>query len=387
MFSLYSLAYLPQQLDSALAPPDLELSDLRDNTVHIANIWGHDKDVTYDGLQRAVLNLSRMFTDTMSLSLHSGGVSSVLLPLTANVTDFPELDSESSLYSFQSSLVESFQTSLTTSNTNSLLATPQEPISGLVPIVPQPLRAPMASTPTGSTQGKKVSSVFHKPRCLVEEDFPTMESSSLMTQSTLEPCYGATSTTFPMDTVVMKTVMLSPGRAFLNNSNSELLLGYDSDLLSTSRPPTVTMEDLSFAEAATRSERENVINMAMLSSPAPPPSPKMLMDSPQVQYQIVDERAAVTPTRMVTPTRVSTTPRVVTPHLVPGLATASLTTPPHRHTPPHMWTPCPRDASFTTYEEFARRYQAYYYNTLDEETDSSEDSEAVPTVYGYSSFK
>ena len=177
MFSLYSLAYLPQQLDSALAPPDLELSDLRDNTVHIANIWGHDKDVTYDGLQRAVLNLSRMFTDTMSLSLHSGGVSSVLLPLTANVTDFPELDSESSLYSFQSSLVESFQTSLTTSNTNSLLATPQEPISGLVPIVPQPLRAPMASTPTGSTQGKKVSSVFPKPRCLVEEDFPTMESS------------------------------------------------------------------------------------------------------------------------------------------------------------------------------------------------------------------
>ena len=43
-----------------------------------------------------------------------------------------------------------------------------------------------------------------------------------------------------------------------------------------------------------------------------------------------------------------------------------------------MRTPCPRDASFTTYEEFARRYQAYYESALDEDDTDSEDGAAAP---------
>ena len=100
MFSLYSLTYRPEQLDSAV---DLEFSELRQQTSHIANIFAKDEEISYDGLQRAMTNLSRMFSDTLSLSIRSGSPTPCLLPLTANISDFPADDCESSLSSFQSS--------------------------------------------------------------------------------------------------------------------------------------------------------------------------------------------------------------------------------------------------------------------------------------------
>ena len=80
---------------------------------HIANIVSKDSDLSYDGLQRAVSNLSRLYSDTLSLSTRAGSAEPCLLPLTANITDFPIVESESSLSSFHSSLVNSFQSSLT----------------------------------------------------------------------------------------------------------------------------------------------------------------------------------------------------------------------------------------------------------------------------------
>ena len=137
LFSLYSLTVYPQQLDSAVG---LDTSSLRDQTDHIANIWGKDAEVSHESLQRVVLNMSRMFMDTLSLSTRAGNPEPCLLPLTANISDFYSNDDDSSLTSFRSSLVESFQTSLIDHAGSFLNSTPTGPLSPLLtPIVPQPL--------------------------------------------------------------------------------------------------------------------------------------------------------------------------------------------------------------------------------------------------------
>ena len=144
MFSLYSLTFLPQQLDSAL---ELEFSSLRKQTAHIANITASPAEFTYEGLERAVSNLSRMYSDTMSLSYIAGSPEPCLLPIMASISDFPVRDEESSLSSFQSSLVSSFQSSLINTSVDRALSPPHIP-SNSIPIIPRPLLPPTSSTPT-----------------------------------------------------------------------------------------------------------------------------------------------------------------------------------------------------------------------------------------------
>ena len=87
-----------------------------------------------------------MYSDSASLSALAGDFEPCLLPLSANITDFPVRDTESSLSSFQSSLVTSLQSSLTHSPT-SLALSPPHISTEAIPIIPRPLVRPTSSTP------------------------------------------------------------------------------------------------------------------------------------------------------------------------------------------------------------------------------------------------
>ena len=147
IFSLYQLSVLRKQLDSGLS---LDASQFRDQCTHVANITGLDHQITHEALLAATRSLSRMFSDTLSLSIRAGSSEPCLLPITANITDFAWDESNSSLSSFQSSLVDSFQSSLISAPTD-MTATPPGPLSPDVSsIIPQPLR-PKSSTPAANT--------------------------------------------------------------------------------------------------------------------------------------------------------------------------------------------------------------------------------------------
>ena len=147
IFSLYQLSVLRKQLDSGLS---LDASQFRDQCTHVANITGLDHQITHEALLAATRSLSRMFSDTLSLSIRAGSSEPCLLPITANITDFAWDESNSSLSSFQSSLVDSFQSSLISAPTD-MTATPPGPLSPDVSrIIPQPLR-PKSSTPAART--------------------------------------------------------------------------------------------------------------------------------------------------------------------------------------------------------------------------------------------
>ena len=107
MFSLYCLSYWPTQLDSAI---DLYSSQLRNQTSHVASILADWPDVSHESLQRAMLNLSKLFSDTLSLSLRAGGSVPCLLPLRARLSEFTQNSSNTCRSS--SSVVDSLQSSL-----------------------------------------------------------------------------------------------------------------------------------------------------------------------------------------------------------------------------------------------------------------------------------
>ena len=140
-FSLYSLSFAPSGQDSAL---DLDFSRLRQQTSLIANITAHDRDLTYEGLQKAVDNLAKMYSDTLDLSSRAGNPDPCYLPISADIADFERHDTSNSLSSFQSSMADSLQMSLISSPVN-LHITPLS--RDTIPIIPNPIPTPKSSTP------------------------------------------------------------------------------------------------------------------------------------------------------------------------------------------------------------------------------------------------
>ena len=145
-FSLYSLSFAPNGQDSAV---DLNFSRLRQRTALIANITARDCDLTYEGLQKAVDNLAKMYNDTLDLSSRAGNHDPCHLPISADIADFEKYDTGNSLSSFQSDLADSLQLSLIVSPVN-LHITPLS--QDTIPIIPNPLPAPKSSTPNLQSQ-------------------------------------------------------------------------------------------------------------------------------------------------------------------------------------------------------------------------------------------
>ena len=224
VFSLYQLSVLRSQLDSGLS---LDTSQFRDQTTHVANIWGRDDDVSHEGLQRAVNHLARMYSDTLSLSMSAGSAEPCLLPLTANITDFANEGDNSTLSSFQSSLADSLQASLVSAPI--LHSTPQPLTPDTIPIIPRLIRSP----PYIPRSIKPVSN--HSSPTLTSA--PTQPIPARRPIPRYEPAVPAFSETADMTTI-------KP------NAGLDAIFSLDTVLMDSGTAPGVSTRDLDFQASA-----------------------------------------------------------------------------------------------------------------------------------------
>ena len=220
---------------------DLSFSRLRENTTLIANISAKDADVSHEGLQKAVDNLARMYSDTISLSSRAGDTEACVLPMSADIREFGKAN-ESSLSSFQSSLVDSLQLSLT-SSPRSLHLTPLS--EDTVPIIPHLLRAPKSSTPNNAS----ANNVLVSPLSSNTVEMKTVEEISW--PDDLMRSYEA------MDILNIPTLRLMNGPLQISRLT----------------PPAVSTDDLSFFNAARALNTNPPSTPTPVSSPRPTPSP------------------------------------------------------------------------------------------------------------------
>ena len=232
MFSLYSLSFIPSMMDSAI-----DMSELRAQTSHIANIWSSDEEVSYEGLQRAMSNLSRMYSDTLSMSLRSGSATPCLLPLTANLSDFPVNDTCSSLSSFQTSLADSLQSSLIETPANLLRTSSDNLDANLVKIIPRPLfRDPLPSA-------SAAASASFSPQTPSSSSTPTIIPAQSHIPCSLSPTAPPF---FPKQNFSLTVNMPT---AIIRDPTLDSLLQADTMEIG-SNPPTMTEADLQFYHEA-----------------------------------------------------------------------------------------------------------------------------------------
>ena len=210
----------------------------------MANITARDADVSYEALQKAVDNLARMYNDSLNLSNRAGGGEPCPLPLKADLQDFDVHNTDSSLSSFQSSIVDSFQSSLLITPSRLALS----PLTAdTVPIIPRPLRAPKSSTPTITTP----------PATSSAQSSPSLPSSSTITMETL-----------PALTLQNADAKVSFNGLDLLHFPTAKLMCSQSSVVDMDISPRVTASDLSFVEAVT-----NPPALAPLTTSPSRPSP------------------------------------------------------------------------------------------------------------------
>ena len=259
-FSLYSLSFAPSGQDSAL---DLDFSRLRQQTSLIANITAHDRDLTYEGLQKAVDNLAKMYSDTLDLSSRAGNPDPCYLPISADIADFERHDTSNSLSSFQSSMADSLQMSLISSPVN-LHITPLS--RDTIPIIPNPIPTPKSSTPNLPSNIRLQS--YHNPAAHLPSPTVFLPTPPEMLDKNLS------------DTVEMRTVLFREP----SDDDDELMLSFNAldillpvptlellDGLEDSMDyPEVTTADLSFVSMAEKALQNTLVNSSLFSTnPSP----------------------------------------------------------------------------------------------------------------------
>ena len=268
-FALYSLTFAQSDQDSAV---DLSFSVLRQRTSLIANITAKDSELSYESLQMAVDNLAKMYNDTLDLSTRAGNPDPCVLPLSADIADFKNHDTENSLSSFQSSLADSLQSSLICSPVN-LHVTPLA--ESTIPIIPRPLSQPKSSTPTVVRCREEDNEENTRIRQQMENCDWVQAMKNLLCDSTdastddeespaLPVPSVSTSSELTSNTVIMRTVGTFPSSSasfpawgLLQVPTLDLMDGLTETM---DYSPQVTPEDLSFVAAAEAGLHNTLVN-------------------------------------------------------------------------------------------------------------------------------